>query len=243
MRIIPAIDLKGGYCVRLEQGEMNRETKFSAHPGDVAQQWESLGATMLHVVDLEGAVSGTPQNQEAINQILKSVRIPIQLGGGMRDHQTIAHYLSLGVSRVVLGTIVHLHPTLLMEACRKFPHQIVVSIDARDGNVAIKGWKETTTRRATDLVQSLEDKGIEALVFTDIKRDGMLSGPNIESIREMAQSTSIPLIASGGVTTLTHIKEIMELEGDGVEGIIIGRALYQGSIEVRDALALVGGKR
>lgn len=239
MQIIPAIDLKGGNCVRLEQGEMSRETLFSTHPAEVARRWESLGSKMLHLVDLEGAVTGKPQNQDAICQILKSVAIPLQLGGGIRNLKTVEHYLSLGVKRVVLGTVAYQQPSLLKEACRKFPHRIVVAIDAREGKVAIEGWKETTAEQATDLVKSLEDKGVAAIVFTDIARDGMMRGPNISSIREMARVTQIPLIASGGVTTLNHVKELAELRDDGVEGIIIGRALYEGSIDLREAIALV----
>jgi len=241
MKIIPAIDLKGGNCVRLQQGEMDKETRFSAHPAEVARRWESLGSAMLHVVDLDGAVTGKPQNQDAICQILKSTAVPVQLGGGIRSLQTIEHYLSLGVTRVVLGTVVYRNPALLEEACRTFPHQIVVSIDARDGKVAIEGWKETTSRNATDLVKRLEDKGVAAIVFTDITRDGMMLGPNLTSIKAMAIATQIPLIASGGVTTLNHIKELMELTGCAIEGIIIGRALYEGSIDLKQALALASG--
>ena len=239
MQIIPAIDLKGGNCVRLEQGEMSRETLFSARPAEVAKHWESLGSSMLHIVDLDGAVTGKPQNQDAICSILKSVTVPLQLGGGIRSLQTIEHFLSLGIKRVILGTIAYQMPSLLEEACQKFPHQIVASIDARDGKIAIEGWRETTSKRATDLAKNLEGKGVEAIVFTDIKRDGMMSGPNIQSIREMADATQIPLIASGGVTTLEHIKELMELEDWGVEGIIIGRSLYEGSIDLKEALALM----
>ena len=239
MQIIPAIDLKGGNCVRLKQGEMSRETLFSTQPAEVAKRWESLGSEMLHIVDLEGAVSGEPQNKAAIYQILKEVAIPLQLGGGIRNLKTIENYLSLGVKRVVLGTVAYQHPSLLKEACQEFSHQIVVSIDARDGNIAIEGWKETTVEKATDLVKSLEDKGVEAIVFTDIKRDGMMGGPNIKSIKEMADAIRIPLIASGGVTNLEHIKELIELGECGIEGVIIGRALYEGSIDLREALSLV----
>jgi phosphoribosylformimino-5-aminoimidazole carboxamide ribotide isomerase len=239
MQIIPAIDLKGGNCVRLEQGEMDRETLFSANPAEVARHWESLGSKILHIVDLDGAVTGKPQNREAIYQILKSVAIPLQLGGGIRDIKTIEHYLSSGIKRVILGTVAHQQPSLLEDACRKFPHRIVVSIDARDGKVAIEGWKETTSRKATELAKSLEDKGVAAIVFTDIKRDGMMRGPNISSTREIADATQIPLIASGGVTTLEHIQKLVELEDYGVEGVIIGRALYERSIDLKEALELV----
>ena len=239
MQIIPAIDLKGGNCVRLQQGEMDRETRFSDHPEEVARHWESLGATMLHIVDLDGAVGGKPHNEDAINQIFKAVTIPLQLGGGIRSLHTIEHYLSLGLKRVVLGTVAHKQPALLEEACKQFPNQIVVGIDARDGRVAVEGWTETTANRAIDLVKSLEEKGVAAIVFTDIKRDGMMGGPNIASTGEMAEATRIPVIASGGVTTLDHISELLTIEASGVEGIIIGRALYEKTIDLKEALALV----
>ena len=239
MQIIPAIDLKGGNCVRLQQGEMDRETRFSDHPEEVARHWESLGATMLHIVDLDGAVGGKPHNEDAINQIFKAVTIPLQLGGGIRSLHTIEHYLSLGLKRVVLGTVAHKQPALLQEACKQFPNQIVVGIDARDGRVAVEGWTETTANRAIDLVKSLEEKGVAAIVFTDIKRDGMMGGPNIASTGEMAEATRIPVIASGGVTTLDHISELLTIEASGVEGIIIGRALYEKTIDLKEALALI----
>ena len=243
MQIIPAIDLKGGNCVRLEQGDMDRETLFSASPVKVAIHWESLGAKILHIVDLDGAITGKPQNKDAICQILKSVAIPLQLGGGIRDIETMENYLSLGIKRVILGTTAYQQPSLLNEVCQKFPNQILVSIDARDGKVAIEGWKETTSKKATDLVKNLEDKGVEAIVFTDIKRDGMMKGPNITSIKDMADATRIPIIASGGVTTLKHIKELIDLEDSGVEGIIIGRALYEDSIDLKEALELVSKEK
>ncbi len=242
MLILPAIDLKGGRCVRLQQGEMDRETLFSDHPEEVAGRWESLGAQFLHIVDLDGAVAGRPQNETAIKRILQSISIPLELGGGIRTLDTIEHYLALGVKRVVLGTIAHKQPALLEEACKKFPGRIVVGIDARDGMVAVEGWKETTAMRAADLVKTVENKGVEAIIFTDIKRDGMMHGPNLQSTRAMAEATSIPVIASGGVTTIDHIRELIRLESCGVEGIIIGRALYEGSVNLKDALALVNEK-
>jgi phosphoribosylformimino-5-aminoimidazole carboxamide ribotide isomerase len=217
---------------------MDRETHFSDHPADVARQWESLGASLLHIVDLDGAVGGKPQNEDAINQIRQAVSIPLQLGGGIRSLNTIEHYLSLGLKRVVLGTIAHKQPALLEEACKRFPNQIVVGIDARDGRVAIEGWTETTDRRAVDLAKDLEEKGVAAIVFTDIQRDGMMGGPNITNTRELAEATRIPLIASGGVTTLDHIRELLTIEASGVAGIIIGRALYEKTIDLKEALAL-----
>jgi len=242
MLILPAIDLKGGRCVRLQQGEMDRETLFSDHPEETAGRWESLGARLLHIVDLDGAVAGRPHNEAAIKHILQAVSIPLELGGGIRSLDTIEHYLSLGVNRVVLGTIAHKQPALLEAACKKFPGRIVVGIDARDGMVAVEGWKETTAMRAADLVKTVENKGVEAIIFTDIRRDGMMSGPNLQSTRAMAEATSIPVIASGGVTTLDHIRELLRLESCGVQGIIIGRALYEGSINLKDALDLVNEK-
>ena len=242
MLILPAIDLKGGRCVRLQQGEMDRETLFSDHPEEVAGRWESLGAQFLHIVDLDGAVAGRPQNETAIRRILQSISIPLELGGGIRTLDTVEHYLALGVKRVVLGTIAHKQPALLEEACKKFPGSIAVGIDAREGLVAVEGWKETTAVRAADLVKTMEDKGVETIIFTDIKRDGMMSGPNLQSTRAMAEATSIPVIASGGVTTIDHIRELLRLESCGVEGIIIGRALYEGRVNLKDALALVNEK-
>lgn len=239
MQLIPAIDLKDGNCVRLAQGEMEKETLFSRHPAEIAQQWESLGAPMIHLVDLDGAVRGKPHNQTAIEHICASVSIPLQLGGGIRTLNTIEHYLSLGIKRVVLGTVVYKQPALLEEACRKFPHRIVVGIDARDGRVAVEGWRETTLQRSGDLLKTLEGKGVEAIVFTDITCDGMMRGPNISSTRELAEATSIPLIASGGVSTLDHIRELLALQACGVTGVIIGRALYEKTIELGEALALV----
>lgn len=242
MQIIPAIDLKGGNCVRLQQGEMDKETRFSENPAEVARHWEALGASLLHIVDLDGAVGGKPHNEDAINQILKAVTIPLQLGGGIRSLKTIEHYLTLGLKRIVLGTVAHKQPELVEEACRKFPNQIVVGIDARDGRVAVEGWTETTTNRTLDLVKDLEEKGVAAIVFTDIKRDGMMGGPNVESTRELAEATRIPLIASGGVTTLDHIRALLTIESSGVEGIIIGRALYEKTIDLKEAIKLVNKK-
>lgn len=243
MLILPAIDLKNGRCVRLQQGEMERETLFSDHPEEVAVRWESLGAELLHIVDLDGAVAGRPHNEAAIKRILQSVSVPLELGGGIRNLDTVERYLSLGVKRVVLGTIAHKQPSLLEAACKMFPGRIVVGIDARDGMVAVEGWKETTAMQAADLAKTIADKGVEAIIFTDIKRDGMMSGPNIESTRALAAATDIPVIASGGVTTLDHIRELLRLESCGVKGIIVGRALYEGSINLKEALGLVRGQR
>lgn len=237
MLILPAIDLKGGRCVRLQQGEMDRETLFSDHPEEMAGRWESLGARFLHIVDLDGAVAGSPQNETAIKHILQSVSIPLELGGGIRSLDTIEHYLSLGVNRVVLGTIAHKQPALLEEACKKFPGRIVVGIDARDGMVAVEGWKETTAMRAVDLVNTIENKGVEAIIFTDIKRDGMMSGPNLEALRQLAVPSGLRIIASGGVSSLADLRALAAMPG--IEGAIIGQALYSGAFTLAEAIASV----
>jgi phosphoribosylformimino-5-aminoimidazole carboxamide ribotide isomerase len=218
---------------------MERETLFSENPAEVAQHWEALGASMLHIVDLDGAVGGKPHNEDAINQILKAVTIPLQLGGGIRSLKTIEHYLTLGLKRIVLGTVAQKRPELVEEACKQFSNRIVVGIDARDGRVAVEGWTETTSRKALDLAKDFEEKGVAAIVFTDINRDGMMGGPNVESTRELAEATRIPIIASGGVTTLEHIRKLLTIEASGIEGVIIGRALYEKTIDLKEALKLV----
>ncbi|MBW1678889.1 MAG: 1-(5-phosphoribosyl)-5-[(5-phosphoribosylamino)methylideneamino]imidazole-4-carboxamide isomerase [Deltaproteobacteria bacterium] len=239
MLIIPAIDLKNGKCVRLEQGEMRKETVFSHHPPEIARNWEALGAEMLHLVDLDGAFSGAPQNKEVIQEIRQAINIPIQLGGGIRTLKTIDLYLKMGIDRVILGTIAYQHKKFLSEACSIFPSQIVVGIDARDGKVAIKGWAEQTHLSAIDLARRCEKEGVAAIIYTDIKRDGMLTGVNLSATRMVAQTVSIPVIASGGVATLKDIVNIMPLAEDGVMGVITGRALYEGTIDLAEALQVV----
>lgn len=238
MIIIPAVDIKEGRCVRLLQGRMDAETVFSDDPAAMAGQWEAQGAEMLHVVDLNGAIEKSPRNLPVIQRIVDSLRIPVQVGGGIRDMETIARYVEIGVSKVVIGTEAIRNPQLVRQACRDYPGRIVVGIDARKGMVAIEGWTETTDVRAVDLARQFEDYGVAAINFTDIHRDGMQTGPNIEETRQLAEAVRIPIVASGGVSTLEDIKNLLPLAGSGVIGVITGKALYSGTLNLREAIAL-----
>lgn len=239
MMIIPAIDLKDGNCVRLKQGKMEKETIFSYHPQQVAQEWETLGAKMLHLIDLDGAFKGAPQNKEVIEKIRKRINIPIQLGGGIRSLETIEEYIDMGIDRVILGTIAYKETDFLGKACSMFPGRIVVGIDAREGKVAIKGWSEQTELSAIDLANRCEKEGVAAIIYTDIKRDGMLTGINGYATQMLAREISVPVIAAGGVATMKDILDIAPLAKDGIKGLIIGRALYDGSIDLSEALQVV----
>jgi phosphoribosylformimino-5-aminoimidazole carboxamide ribotide isomerase len=238
MMIIPAVDIKDGRCVRLLQGEMDKETVFSDNPAAMAQRWQAMGAELIHLVDLNGAVDKKPRNLNTIETILAGVRVPVQLGGGIRDMATIETYINKGVARIVLGTEAIRNPDLVVQAARAFPECIVVGIDARNGYVAIEGWTETTGTTAVDLARRFEDIGIAAINFTDIHRDGMQSGPNIEATRQLAEAVSIPIVASGGVSTIDDIKNLLPLTAVGVQGVITGKALYSGSLDLRAAIAL-----
>jgi phosphoribosylformimino-5-aminoimidazole carboxamide ribotide isomerase len=238
MIVIPAIDLKEGNCVRLEQGEMNRDTIFSDNPAEQALKWQEAGAELLHLVDLDGAFAGIPKNKAAIKAIIKAIRIPAQLGGGIRDIATIEAYLSLGLSRVIIGTAAQRNPELVIEACQKFPGRIVVGIDAKNGMVAVQGWAELTDISAVDLAKKFEDCGVAAIIYTDISRDGMMGGPNLEATRALAEAISIPVIASGGVSSLKDIENLMVIEASGVTGAITGKAIYTGAINLREAIDL-----
>jgi len=238
MIVIPAIDLKEGNCVRLEQGEMNRDPVFSDNPAEQALKWQEAGAELLHLVDLDGAFAGIPKNKAAIEAIIKAIRIPAQLGGGIRDIATIEAYLSLGLSRVIIGTAAQRNPELVIEACQKFPGQIVVGIDAKNGMVAVQGWAELTDISAVDLAKKFEDCGVAAIIYTDISRDGMMGGPNLESTKALAEAISIPVIASGGVSSLKDIENLMAIEASGVTGAITGKAIYTGAINLREAIDL-----
>jgi phosphoribosylformimino-5-aminoimidazole carboxamide ribotide isomerase len=241
MLIIPAIDLKNGKCVRLEQGKMELETVFSQDPSAIARKWESLGAKMLHLVDLDGAFAGAPQNKPAIENIVRAISIPVELGGGIRTLESIEGYLNLGVNRIILGTVVYQQKNFLSEACAKFPGRIVVGIDARNGKVAIQGWAEQTELSAVELAKKSEQEGAIAIIYTDIQRDGMLTGVNLEATRMLAQAVSIPIIASGGVATIEDIKNLLPLTREGISGVIIGRALYSGTIDLTEALSVAKG--
>ena len=238
MIIIPAIDLKEGKCVRLEQGLMEKDTVYSDDPAAQARHWQEQGAEMLHIVDLDGAFAGVPRNREAIQAIVSALDIPAQLGGGIRDLETIEAYLKLGLSRVILGTVAKENPLLVAEACRHFEDQIVVGIDAKDGKVAVRGWAEVTEMRAIDLAHEFENVGVAAIIYTDISRDGMMQGPNLEATRELAEAVSIPIIASGGVSRMQDIESLMSIEDSGVAGVITGKAIYSGALDLREAVAL-----
>ena len=241
MIVIPAIDIKGGRCVRLLQGRMDAETVFSDDPAAMARQWADQGAEMIHVVDLDGALEKTPKNLDAIRSILDSVQVPVQVGGGIRSAENIRAFLDLGVYRVIIGTEAIRNPELVTEACKNFSDRIVVGIDARDGWAAIEGWTETTRIRAVDLARQFEDSGVAAVNFTDIHRDGMQTGPNIEETRRMAEAVSIPVLASGGVSTLADIHNLLPLESVGVVGVITGKALYSGTLDLQEAIAAARG--
>lgn len=238
MIVIPAIDLKEGKCVRLEQGLMERDTVFCDNPADQARKWEAAGAQMLHIVDLDGAFAGVPKNKGAIEAIIAAISIPAQLGGGIRDIDTIKAYLDLGISRVILGTAAQRNPELVEEACRLFPGRIVVGIDAKNGMVAVQGWAEVTDVRAVDLSRRFEGYGVAAIIYTDISRDGMMQGPNIEATRALAEAISIPVIASGGVSSIRDIENLMTIESSGITGVITGKAIYTGAIDLAEAVAL-----
>lgn len=238
MIVIPAIDLKEGKCVRLEQGLMEKDTVFCDDPAAQALEWERQGGELLHIVDLDGAFAGKPANRAAIEAIVQAVRIPTQLGGGIRDLATIEAYLGLGIGRVILGTAAQRNPELVTEACRRFPGRIVVGIDAKNGMVAVQGWAEVTGVTAVELAKRFENDGVAAIIYTDISRDGMLLGPNIEATKALAEAITIPVIASGGVSSLTDIGNLMAIEASGVTGVITGKAIYTGAIKLAEAVAL-----
>ena len=238
MIVIPAIDLKEGKCVRLEQGLMERDTVFNDNPGAQARIWQDQGAQLLHIVDLDGAFAGEPKNRAAIEEIVKALAIPTQPGGGIRDIPTIEAYLDMGIDRVIIGTAAQRNPELVEEACRRFPGRIVVGIDAKNGMVAVQGWAEVTGVTAVDLARKFEGFGVSAIVYTDISRDGMMQGPNIEATKGLAESVSIPVIASGGVSSLQDIRNLLEVERSGVTGVITGKAIYTGALNLAEAIAL-----
>jgi len=238
MLIIPAIDLKDGKCVRLIQGRMQEETVYSDDPEAVARRWADSGARMLHVVDLDAAVHGTAFNHRRIRGLIRSAGIPVQVGGGMRDLDAVAAALEAGAARVIIGTGAVENPAFVRNACRSYPGRIAVGIDAREGRVATRGWTRTTEVLAVELARRLEDAGVCTVIFTDIQRDGMQTGPNIPETRKLAESIRIPVIASGGVGTLDHIRGLMALQAVGVTGVITGKALYSGALRFEEAVAL-----
>ncbi len=241
MLLIPAIDLKNGQCVRLEQGEMQAATVFSSEPAEMARHWVNQGARRLHLVDLNGAFAGKPENEPAIRAILRAVGedIPVQLGGGIRDLETIERYLDDGLSFVIIATAAVKNPGFLKEACSAFGGHIIVGLDARDGKVATDGWSKLTGHAVVDLARKFEDYGVEGVIYTDIGRDGMLTGLNIEATVRLAEALTIPVIASGGLAGMADIERLIEVEGSGIEGVICGRAIYTGALDFKAALARV----
>lgn len=235
MEIIPAIDLRGGKCVRLYQGDYNQETVFSEDPVEVSRRWQSTGAQRLHIVDLDGAAQGSLYHSQLIADIAHSVTIPVQVGGGLRDIDSITRALDLGVARVILGTAAVEDQALVKEACRRFANLIIVGVDARDGYVATRGWQESTTLTAAELIWQMESLGAGRFIYTDISRDGTLTEPNFEAIAEVVSQAHVPVIAAGGIASVEHLKRLSET---GVEGAIVGRALYSGDVDLKQALKL-----
>lgn len=236
--MFPAIDLKDGRCVRLIEGRMESATVYSHDPAGIARTWQEQGAEFIHVVDLDGAFAGQPRNRQAIADIVRAVQVPVQVGGGIRDLATIAELLALGVNRVILGSAAVLQPALVAEACRRYGQRVLVGIDARDGLVAIQGWGKTVQKTALELALEVKEMGIQRIVFTDIRRDGRLSGPNLGATGRLAKDSGLQVIASGGVSSLADIRALKALETDGVEGAILGKALYTGAVKLPEALAV-----
>ena len=241
MILFPAIDLKEGKCVRLQQGDMARATVFNHDPAQQAAQFEAQGFRYLHIVDLDGAFAGKPVNAGAVERILESVTMPVQLGGGIRDLAGVEAWLAKGITRVILGTAAVRDPAFVKEAARRFPGRVAVGLDPKDGRVAVEGWAETSDLTALELAQRFEDAGVAAIIYTDIDRDGLLKGLNLDATIALADAIAIPVIASGGLASLDDVKALLEPRAKKLEGAITGRALYDGRLDPREALALVAG--
>lgn len=237
MLIIPAIDLKDGHCVRLKQGSMADATVFSEDPAAMAKLWKQKGARRLHLVDLNGAFAGKPKNEEAVKAVIKALGddVPVQLGGGIRDMDTIERYLDDGISYIIIGTAAVKTPGFLHDACYAFPGHIMVALDARDGKVAVDGWSKMTGHDVIDLAKKFQDYGVEAIIHTDIGRDGMMTGVNLKATVDLAKQLSVPVIASGGITDLKDVKALCEAEAEGITGAITGRAIYEGTLDFVEA--------
>jgi phosphoribosylformimino-5-aminoimidazole carboxamide ribotide isomerase len=238
--VIPAIDLKDGRCVRLRQGDLQRETVYSDDPPAMARRWEAQGARWLHLVDLNGAVDGNPKNQSAIEAIVRAVSVPVQVGGGIRSVEMISRYLSIGVARVVLGTAVLEQRTLLDEACAQFPDRILVGIDARNGQVAVHGWTSLSATTTHNLLAQLKGYALAGIIYTDISRDGMLEGPNLAGLKDIASRSPVRVIASGGISRVEDVQAVKAI-GPSVTGVIVGKALYDGKLDLRAALVAAAG--
>ncbi len=242
MLLIPAIDLKDGRCVRLRQGNMDQETVFSDDPVAMAQRWIDAGSRRIHIVDLDGAVQGFPVNADIIGKIAETFPdVEIQVGGGIREFQTIQTYIDVGVDYVIIGTQAVRAPHFVDEACLEFPGHIIVGLDAREGKVAVEGWSKLSRHDAVDMARRFEEAGVEALVFTDIGRDGMMKGVNTGATRELARQVNIPVIASGGVTNMDDVRDLCDAASDGVSGAIVGRALYEGKLDLAEAQKIANG--
>ena len=239
MLIIPALDIKDGHCVRLKQGKMRDATVFSEDPVGMARHWKAEGARRLHVVDLNGAAAGKPKNESVIRAILQALgdSLPVQLGGGIRDLDTIEHYLDLGVGYIIIGTAAVKNPGFLQDACTAFSGHIIVALDAKDGKVAVEGWSKMTGHDVVDLAKKFQDYGVEAIIYTDIGRDGMLTGVNVDATLRLARELRVPVIASGGLTSVEDIRALCKIESEGINGVITGRAIYQGTLDFKKAQA------
>ncbi len=236
MIIIPAIDLKDGKCVRLRQGDFSRATVYSDNPVEVARMWQEKGAERIHLVDLDGSLAGSPRNKEIIREIAREIDVPVQVGGGIRDMKTVENYFRMGISRVILGTAALKDRRFVVNACKTNSGRIILGIDASNGKVAVEAWTEEMTESALEVAKSYEGYDLDAIVYTDIKRDGMEVGVNIEATENLAESVDIPVIASGGVSSIQDIERLLEIEKFGVVGVIIGKALYNGTLHLEDAI-------
>jgi phosphoribosylformimino-5-aminoimidazole carboxamide ribotide isomerase len=241
MLLIPAVDLKNGRCVRLRQGQMDAETVYSDDPLAMARGWVDQGASWLHIVDLDGAVEGEPRHLTVIEEIVKAVPVPVQVGGGIRTIERIECYLGVGVARVILGTLAIEQPLLTAEICRRFPERIAVSLDVRDGKVALKGWQESTALDYLDVARQIEAWDPAVLIFTAVQRDGTLEGPDLPRLKALLAAVNLPVIVAGGIGRVDHIQSLVPLMAEGLHGAIIGKALYDGSVTFREALALAQG--
>ncbi len=241
MLIIPAIDLKAGQCVRLYQGAMDQATIYSDDPVAMARRWQDAGAERLHVVDLDGAVSGTGVNTAVIGKICQALTIPVQVGGGLRSVEAVERMFDLGIQRAILGTVAYRQPDIVAQACQRFPAQITVGIDARGGKVAVQGWTEATALEAIDLAKQCEAMGVSEIVYTDIARDGTAQGVNIEATSALARAITLPVIASGGVASMRDIEQLRPFEPDGIRAVIIGRAIYTGAVDLAEAIRVGKG--
>jgi len=234
--VIPAIDIRGGRCVRLKQGEMSKETVYSEFPEKMAVKWYEQGAERLHLVDLDGAAEGKAVNKDVIREIVSAIPIPVQLGGGIRNMKTIETYLKLGINQIILGTAAHKDPEFVTLACKEFPGQIILGIDARKDRVAVEGWREETDTTAAEMARRYETVGISAIIYTDIYRDGMSTGPNVQATKDLAKGVKIPVIASGGISGIDDVAKILSLARFGVIGMITGQALYRGRLDLAEAI-------